>query len=342
MKVGVLTGGGDAPGLNAAIRAVVLSALSRGDEVVGFLDGWKGVQDNLTIPLDREWVQDIHEVGGTNLGTSRTNPMKSEDTMKAVENHFRENGLDVLIAIGGDDTLSVAAELDRRGFPVVGVPKTMDNDVPETDYCIGFDTAVNRLMESIDRLRTTSRSHHRVMVVEAMGRDAGWVAGFGGLAGGADVILVPEIEVDLDDVAQRLEKVRSRGRSYAIVVAAEGISFGEAQVPENAKTDAFGHVILAEKAVGERLAQEIESRLGWETRSIQIGHLHRGGSPTAFDRILGTRYGEKAVELAHNNSFGQMVVLHGLDLTTVPLAQIAGKTKTLYPQFIELIQNLNA
>ncbi len=340
MIIGVLTGGGDAPGLNPTIRAAALTALAQGDQVIGFLDGWRGVQQNNTVSIDLAWADRIYDEGGTNLGTSRTNPMRSEDTMNAVIENFKSNKLDALIAIGGDDTLSVAAELSRRGLPVVGVPKTMDNDVPETDYCIGFDTAVNTVTESLDKLRTTSASHHRAMVVEVMGRDAGWVAGIGGVAGGADYILLPEEEPDLEALYAHLETVRERGRSYALVVVAEGVQLGNTSLPENAKTDAFGHVQLAEKAVGETLAQLIEERLGWETRSVVLGHLQRGGSPSAFDRVLGTRYGATAVEMAHRGEFGHMVVIRGWQLSSVPLEGIAGKTKTLDPTFIKQTRGL--
>lgn len=333
MIVGVLTGGGDCPGLNPAIRAVALSALDAGDTVVGFRDGWKGVQDNLTVPIDRGWLEGLIDEGGTKLGTSRTNPMRSEDTMEAVLRNFRGNSLDALVAIGGDDTLSVAAELSRRGLPVVGVPKTMDNDVPETDYCIGFDSAVNIVTHAIDGLRTTTRSHHRVMVLEVMGRHAGWVAGLGGVAGGADYILLPEVEPDLDALCSQLDGLRGRGRDYAIVVAAEGVQLGEAA--PTGRTDAFGHVQLAERAVGDTVAQVIEERLGWETRSVVLGHLQRGGAPTAFDRVLASRYGLAAMERVHSGSFGGMVSIRGWEIRTVPLESIAGRTKTLDPKFIE-------
>ncbi|MDQ3327768.1 MAG: ATP-dependent 6-phosphofructokinase [Chloroflexota bacterium] len=340
MIIGVLTGGGDAPGLNPTIRAVALTALAQGDQVIGFLDGWKGVQQNNTTPIDHAWAERIYDEGGTKLGTSRTNPMKAEDTMTAVVENFKANKLDALVAIGGDDTLSVAAELSRRGLPVVGVPKTMDNDVPETDYCIGFDTAVNTVSESLDKLRTTAASHHRALVVEVMGRDAGWVAGIGGVAGGADYILLPEEAPDLEAMYAHLETVRARGRSYALVVAAEGVQLGETPASENAKTDAFGHVQHAEKAVGETLAQLIEERLGWETRSVVLGHLQRGGSPSAFDRVLGARYGATAVEMVHRGEFGQMVVIKGWKLSSVSLEGIAGKTKTLDAAFIKQARGL--
>lgn len=336
MIIGVLTGGGDAPGLNPAIRAVALSALNLGDQVIGFLDGWKGVQDNQTVAIDRSWAEGLLDEGGTALGTSRTNPMKSVETMDAVVNNFRANSLDALIAIGGDDTLSVAAELSRRGLPVVGVPKTMDNDVPETDYCLGFDTAVNIVAESLDRLRTTARSHHRVLVVEVMGRDAGWVAGIGGAAGGADYILLPEQQPDTEALCAHLQTLRERGQGYALVVVAEGVPIG--QPAGEAKTDAFGHVQLSTKGVAENLAKTIESSLGWETRSVVLGHVQRGGPPSAFDRVLGTRYGAKAVELAHAGEFGLMVTTRGWQLGTVSLDSIAGKTKTLDPMFIRQIE----
>ena len=341
MIIGVLTGGGDAPGLNSAIRAVALSALNQGDQVVGFLDGWRGVQNNQTVPIDRAWAEGIIDEGGTKLGTSRTNPMKSADTMQQVIDTFRANELDALVAIGGDDTLSVAAELDRRGLPVVGVPKTMDNDVPETDYCIGFDTAANIVRESLDRLKTTAGSHHRAMVVEVMGRDAGWVAGIGGVAGGADYILLPEEAPDVDALCAHLEQVRARGKGYALVVVAEGVDVGgSTEAAGEQKVDAFGHVQLAKKAVGETLADLIEERLGWETRAVVIGHLQRGGPPSAFDRVLGTRYGVAAVEHAHKGEFGVLVVQKGWKLETVPLASIAGKTKTLDAGFIEQMRQL--
>lgn len=340
MIIGVLTGGGDSPGLNPTIRAVALSALSEGHQVIGFLDGWKGVQENNTLPIDRAWAEGILDEGGTNLGTSRTNPMKSASTMESVISNFRANKLDALVAIGGDDTLSVAAELSRRGLPVVGVPKTMDNDVPETDYCIGFDTAVNTVTDSLDKLRTTSRSHHRAIVVEVMGRDAGWVAGIGGVAGGADYILLPEIEPDLEDLYRQLETVRERGKTYALVVIAEGVQLGEPPDTTNAKTDAFGHAQLAQKNVGETLAGMIEERLGWETRAVVLGHLQRGGSPSAFDRVLGTRYGAAAMDMVRKGEFGQMVTIKGWQIGSVPLESIAGRTKTLDPAFIEQARNL--
>ncbi len=340
MIIGVLTGGGDSPGLNPTIRAVALSALSEGHQVIGFLDGWKGVQENNTLPIDRAWAEGILDEGGTNLGTSRTNPMKAASTMESVISNFRANRLDALVAIGGDDTLSVAAELSRRGLPVVGVPKTMDNDVPETDYCIGFDTAVNTVTDALDKLRTTSRSHHRAIVVEVMGRDAGWVAGIGGVAGGADYILLPEIEPDLEDLYRQLETVRERGKTYALVVIAEGVQLGDPPDTTNAKTDAFGHAQLAQKNVGETLAGMIEERLGWETRAVVLGHLQRGGSPSAFDRVLGTRYGAAAMDMVRKGEFGQMVTIKGWQIGSVPLESIAGRTKTLDPGFIEQARNL--
>lgn len=340
MIIGVLTGGGDSPGLNPTIRAVALSALSEGHQVIGFLDGWKGVQENNTLPIDRAWAEGILDEGGTNLGTSRTNPMKAASTMESVISNFRANRLDALVAIGGDDTLSVAAELSRRGLPVVGVPKTMDNDVPETDYCIGFDTAVNTVTDALDKLRTTSRSHHRAIVVEVMGRDAGWVAGIGGVAGGADYILLPEIEPDLEDLYRQLETVRERGKTYALVVIAEGVQLGDPPDTTNAKTDAFGHAQLAQKNVGETLAGMIEERLDWETRSVVLGHLQRGGSPSAFDRVLGTRYGAAAMDMVRKGEFGQMVTIKGWQIGSVPLESIAGRTKTLDPGFIEQARHL--
>ncbi|MDQ3856616.1 MAG: ATP-dependent 6-phosphofructokinase [Chloroflexota bacterium] len=342
MIIGVLTGGGDAPGLNPAIRAVALTAIGKGHQVIGFRDGWKGVQENLTVQIDRDWLDGMHEEGGTRLGSSRTNPMKSEETMNKVMETLRANQIDALVAIGGDDTLSVAAELSQRGVSVVGIPKTMDNDVPATDYCIGFDTSVNIVADSLDKLRTTARSHHRCLVLEVMGRDAGWVAGIGGVAGGADYILLPEVEPDLEDLYSHLENVRQRGRSYALVVVSEGVQLGQIDAAESGERDAFGHIRLASKAVGETLAEMIEQRLGWETRSVVLGHLQRGGSPSAFDRVLGTRYGVKAMDCVLAGQLGVLVVVKGWELQTVPLESIARQTKTLDPAFIEQVGELLA
>ncbi|MDR7419573.1 MAG: ATP-dependent 6-phosphofructokinase [Armatimonadota bacterium] len=319
MRIAVLTGGGDAPGLNAAIRAVVRKALDLEHEVVGVRNGWLGLLDGSVFPLTRDNVSGILPRGGTILGTSRTNPFKQEDGSQRMLKTLAQFGIDALVAIGGDDTLSVALRLHKMGVKVVGIPKTMDNDVPGTDFTIGFDTAVNVVMEACDRLHTTAEAHHRVMVVEVMGRDAGWVAGVGGLAGGADVILVPEVPFTIDEVCDVVRRRHGRGRTFSIVVVAEGAKpsdFG-LQITQDARVDEFGHVRLG--GVGALLAREVESRTGYETRVTVLGHLQRGGSPTVFDRVLATRYGVAAVEALEAEHYGVMVALRGTKIVTVSL-----------------------
>jgi 6-phosphofructokinase 1 len=321
MRIAVLTGGGDAPGLNAAIRAVVRKALDLGHEVVGVRNGWLGMLDGNVFPLTRDNVSGILPRGGTILGTSRTNPFKQEDGAQRMQKTIAQFGIDAIVAIGGDDTLSVALRLHKMGVKVVGVPKTMDNDVPGTDYTIGFDTAVNVVMEACDRLHTTAEAHHRVMVIEVMGRDAGWVAGVGGLAGGADVILVPEVAFTIEEVCDVVRRRHGRGRTFSIVVVAEGAKpsdFG-LQITQDARVDEFGHVRLG--GVGALLAREVEARTGYETRVTVLGHLQRGGSPTVFDRVLATRYGVAAVEALEAEHYGVMVALRGTKIVTVSLEE---------------------
>jgi phosphofructokinase-like protein len=329
MRIAVLTGGGDAPGLNAAIRAVVRKAIDLGHEVVGVRNGWLGMLEGQVFPLTRDSVSGILPRGGTILGTSRTNPFKQEDGAQRMQRTIEEFKIDALVAIGGDDTLSVALRLHKMGIKVVGIPKTMDNDVPGTDHTIGFDTAVNVVMEACDRLHTTAEAHHRVMVIEVMGRDAGWVAGVGGLAGGADIILVPEVPFTIDEVCGVVRKRHERGRTFSIVVVAEGAKptdFGM-QITQDARVDAFGHVRLG--GVGALLAREVEARTGYETRVMVLGHLQRGGSPTVFDRVLATRYGVAAVEALEAEHFGVMVALRGTKIVTVSLEEALTGTSPL-------------
>ncbi len=333
MKIGVLTGGGDCPGLNAVIRAIVRKADLGGHAVIGYKDGWKGVITGETIPLSRDAVSGILHRGGTILGTSRTNPYKMEKGIDGVKETFKKAGLDALIAVGGEDTLGVANKLSKEGLPVIGVPKTIDNDLSATDYTFGFDTAVNIAMEAIDRLHTTAESHHRVIVVEVMGRHAGWIAAHAGIAGGADVVLIPEVPVDLEEVCVLLKKRHARGRTFSIVVAAEGAQVKNRDLTKDIPIDQFGHKILG--GIGEYLTKEIEKRTGYETREVVLGHLQRGGSPTAFDRVLGSRFGVKAVELAEKKKFGHMVSLRGTKIEAVPLEQGVTQLKTLDMELYE-------
>jgi phosphofructokinase-like protein len=328
-RIAVLTGGGDVPGLNAAIRAVVRRAEEKSFEVIGVRDGWRGLIDDDTLALSRDTVSGILPRGGTMLGTSRTNPMKAKDGMARIKATLARQRIDALVAIGGDDTLGAAYRLSRDRIPVVGVPKTMDNDVRGTDVTIGFDTAVNTVMEALDRLHTTAEAHHRVMVVEVMGRDAGWVATVAGLAGGADVVLVPEVPFDLDDVCATLRKRRATGRRFGIVVAAEGVTLKDAagQVVQNTEIDAFGHARLG--GIGTLLAGEIERRMELETRATSLGHVQRGGAPTAFDRVLATRFGIAAVDELGNGRTGVMVALRGTSIVSVPLQEVAQGSRPL-------------
>jgi 6-phosphofructokinase 1 len=316
MRVGVLTGGGDCPGLNAVIRAVVRKAIMQyGWDVVGIKNGWAGFVDKNAETLDLNRVSGILPKGGTILGTSRTNPFKEEGVPEKIVEHCKEMGLDATVVIGGEDTLGVASRLNKMGMPTVGVPKTIDNDIGGTEYTFGFDTAINIATEAIDRLHTTAESHHRVIVVEVMGRHAGWIAVYAGIAGGADVILIPEKPFEMDEVCELIERRHSRGKSFSIVVVAEGAKFqteGDVDgslIVQDAETDDFGHVRLG--GVGNVLGREIERRTGYETRVSVLGYVQRGGTPTAFDRVLATRYGVKAAELVNQGEFGKMVALRG-------------------------------
>ena len=300
MRIGMLTGGGDCPGLNAVIRAVVRKGINHyGDEFIGFIEGWRGVLDDNTMPLDLETTSGILQRGGTILRSSRTNVKKIEGGFEKCLANIRKHKLDALIALGGDDTQSISVELIKRGVPCVGVPKTIDNDLYGTDVCFGFDTAVTIATEAVDRLHSTTEAHTRVQVVEVMGRDAGWIAVTAGIAGGADVILAPERPIDIDDVVALAEEALESGKRFAIVVVAEGAKLPhvEGQISAGAKVDSFGHARLS--GIGQALAEEIEKRTGYETRSVNLGHTQRGGTPTAYDRMLATRYGVAAIDLVH-------------------------------------------
>jgi phosphofructokinase-like protein len=322
----MLTGGGDCPGLNAVIRAVARRSFSRGHEVVGIRSGWRGLVDGLLEPLGPREVTGLLPRGGTILGTSRTNPYRLEGGVEAVLRNFE--GLDALVAIGGEDTLGVAARLHaEHGFPVVGVPKTIDNDLSATDYTFGFDTAVFICTEAIDRLHTTAESHNRVMVVEVMGRHTGWIAVMSGIAGGADVIMIPEHPISVDDACYEIRARHEQGKDFSIVVVSEGYELDGAD--ETNDVDEFGHVRLSERGVGARLAAEIEQRTGFETRVTVLGHVQRGGSPTPRDRVLATRYGLKAADLVHEGRFGRMAALHGDAIVDVSLEEATAELKTV-------------
>jgi 6-phosphofructokinase 1 len=320
MKIGILTGGGDCPGLNAVIRAVVRRALSFGIDVLGIRNGFLGLVEGDVEPLTGFSVTGILPKGGTILGTSRYDPLRvTEDRQKLLSN-LKRYGLDALIAVGGDGTLSAARELHEMGVSIVGVPKTIDNDLKGTDYTFGFDTAVNVVRDAVDRLHTTAESHHRVMVVEVMGRRVGWIAALGGLAGGADFILIPEKPYRLDEMCKVLDGRHRRGRPFSIVVVAEG-AFPAGEEPP-ARVGEGGS-----SSIGFRVAKEIADRLGVETRVTVLGHIQRGGSPTAFDRIIGTRFGLRAVDLVREGRFGQMVALHGTRIDAIPLSEATAGPK---------------
>ncbi|MFH1190472.1 MAG: 6-phosphofructokinase [Candidatus Omnitrophota bacterium] len=336
-RVGILTGGGDCPGLNAVIRAVVVKASQNRIKVIGIKNGWKGLVKADTVELGVDSVAEIVSKGGTILGTSRTNPYKKPEDVKAVIDNYRAFKLDALIAVGGEDTLGVANKLNKedKGLKVVGCPKTIDNDLNATDYTFGFDTAVNIAVEAIDRLRTTAESHHRAMVVEVMGRHAGWLALHSGIASGANIVLIPEFPVDLEEVSAVLKKRKAEGHEYSIVVAAEGAQIMAGQtVLKEKELDSFGHVRLG--GIGETLAGEIEKRTGIETRTTVLGHIQRGGSPSAYDRFLGTRFGLTAMDLVLAGKFGYMASLRGTDVIGVPIQEAVGTLKTVDAKLYDL------
>jgi phosphofructokinase-like protein len=331
MRVAMLTGGGDCPGLNAVMRAIVRKSENvYGDEVIGFLDGWKGVMEGATRPLDVEALRGTLPRGGTILGSSRTNPFKVDGGVDACRSSLERLGVDALVAIGGEDTLGVADKLHRLGVHVVGVPKTIDNDLSGTELTFGFDTAVQIAVDAIDRLHTTAESHHRVMVVEVMGRHAGHIATWSGIAGGATMILIPEEPFDIVAVCEALERRHAKGNYASIVVVAEGAVPAEGTMAlQSGELDAFGHVRLG--GIASQLAAAIEERTGFETRQTILGHIQRGGTPTAFDRVLATRFGVAAIDAVHDGAFGQMVALQGGEIVRVPLREAVGTLKTVDP-----------
>ncbi len=330
----MLTGGGDCPALNAVIRAVVRTIHNHGGESYGFLEGWRGAIEGNAIPLKALETDEIIAKGGTILGSSRTNPYKKQESIEKLRQSFARLGFDALVAIGGDDTLGVAKKLyEDFKFPVVGVPKTIDNDLECTDFTFGFDTSINIVMEAVDRLRTTAESHRRVIVVETMGRHAGWIACFAGIATAADYVLIPEEEVNVDEMCNVLKKRREAGKKYGLVIASEGAKLPqEGLVTEDAEVDDFGHVRLG--GLGKTVADLIERRTGIETRHVILGHLQRGGPPSAYDRVLGTRLGIHAARLVLNREFGMMVALRGLKIAHDTLANAVGKSRFLDLEFM--------
>jgi len=328
MRIGLLNGGGDCPGLNAVTRAVVCDSLGRGSEVVGILEGWRGLVQQRTRPLDREATRGILRMGGTILRTSRTNPFKDAETLAKLQSSWKSLGFDALIAVGGEDTLGVAARLYREhSWPVVGVPKTIDNDLGATDYTFGFDTAVSIATEAIDRLHTTAESHNRVIVVEVMGRHAGWIAVHSGIAGGADFIAIPERTSSVEEIAHVVRQRAERGHAFSIIVVAEGADVSGLGTHGSGKADEFGHAVLG--GIGQQLAAALEETTGFETRVTVLGHVQRGGTPTAYDRFLATRYGARASELVHARSFGRMPALAGTQIVDVALAEAVARPKTV-------------
>jgi phosphofructokinase-like protein len=334
VRVGVLTGGGDCPGLNAVIRAVVRKGEAHyGDELVGFTDGWRGVIKGTSMPLDIERCRGILPRGGTILGTSRTNPYKVDGGVDQAKATLQQQRVDALVAIGGEDTLGVAHKLSGEGVSVVGVPKTIDNDLSATEVTFGFHTAVQIATEAIDRLHTTAESHDRVIVCEVMGRHAGWIATYAGIAGGAAEILVPEEPFDIDRVCDDLKRRHEKGRFASIVVVAEGAVPAEGTMAvQSSEVDQFGHVRLG--GIGNLLAEEIEKRTGFESRVTILGHIQRGGTPTAFDRVLATRFGVAAIDAVHDGAFGQMVALRADKIVRVPLAEAVSELKTVDPELL--------
>jgi 6-phosphofructokinase 1 len=335
MRVGILTGGGDCPGLNAVIRAVVRKGEGYyGHNVVGYRGGWRGLIEGDSFDLTIGNVRGVLPRGGTIIGTSRTNPYKVEGGPEQCKETLARDNIGALIAIGGEDTLGVANKLQKEGVDVVGVPKTIDNDLSGTDFTFGFHTAVQIATEAIDRLHTTAESHNRVMVVEVMGRHAGWIAAYSGLAGGADVILVPEKPFDIEEVCNHLEHRHNRGASFSIVVVAEGATPVEGSMAlQTGELDAFGHVRLG--GIGNRVAEEIESRTGYEARVTVLGHVLRGGTPTAYDRVIATRFGLEAIDAVNDGDFGKMVALRGTDFVRVPIEEGVAELKTLDDKFYE-------
>jgi ATP-dependent phosphofructokinase / diphosphate-dependent phosphofructokinase len=342
MRVGMLTGGGDCPGLNAVIRAVVRKGIFHyHDQFVGFLEGWRGLIENQSMELNLDAVSGILPRGGTILRTSRTNPSKKPGGFERCIETIAANKIDALVAIGGDDTLSVAQKLHENGVRIVGVPKTIDNDLGGTDYTFGFDTACNIVCEAIDRVHTTAEAHNRVMVVEVMGRDAGWIALYSGIAGGADAILIPERPFDVDTVAESIRQRHERGKYFSIVVVAEGAKFASSSgtpVEQDMGKDEFGHAKLG--GIANILAREIEKRTRFETRAVVLGHIQRGGSPSAFDRVLATRYGLGAIDMVHRGEFGCMAALRSNKIVSIPLTEAISKNRVVDAEIIRIADGL--
>lgn len=336
MRIALLTGGGDSSAVNAAIRAVVRKVLVEKFEVIGIKRGWRGLVVDEVEPLYAGSVSGIIQRGGTILGTSRTNPFKTEDGLENVITNLRKHGIDAIIAIGGEDTNGVAHRLAEHGVRCVGVPQTIDNDLPGTDYAIGFDTAVSVACDALDKLHTTAAAHHRVMILEVMGRDAGWIALIAGLAGGADNILIPEVPFTVEEVTDRIEKRRSKNKDFSIIIVSEGAlpAGQEKQFTRDQKTDPFGHVRLG--GVGNWLAEQLEERTGYETRVTHLGHLQRGGTPTVFDRVLATRLGAFAVEMVKQGEFDHMACLRDNRTVAVPMEQALAGTKQVDLELFEL------
>jgi len=336
MKVGILSGGGDAPGINAVIRAVVRKGIRNyGYKIVGIRYGWRGLIEDKLIPLDLETISGILPRGGSILGTSRTNPFKNEGDAQKILKNVKESGLDAVVVIGGEDTLNVAYKLYEMGLPCVAVPKTIDNDLAGTDYTFGFNTAVHIATEALDRLHTTAEAHHRVIILEVMGRYTGWIALEAGIAGGADAILIPEKPFDIDEVCEYIKQRQNRGRTFSMIVVAEGAKpKGGEEIVYSRGVDEFGHPRLG--GVGYYLGKEIEKCMEFETRVVVLGHLQRGGSPTAFDRVLATRYGVAAIDLVQKAQFGRMVVLQRNKIVSVLLKDVVGKRKTVDLELYEM------
>ena len=344
MRIGMLTAGGDCPGLNAVIRAVTRSAIAGGDEAVGIMRGYRGLAERDYMDLDQRTVSGILPLGGTILRTSSFEPL-TENAVEPVAAAFDRDGLDAVIAIGGEHTMEITRMLnDEHGLPLIGVPKTIDNDIVGTDLTFGFDTAVHVVMEAIDRLHTTAQSHDRVMVVEVMGRNAGWIALYGGLAGGADGIVIPEVDTTCEELAAAVTQRHDRGKDFSIIVVAEGanLAFASGEVRHvrvNEETDEYGYERLG--GIGAALSKELERMTGYEARNVVLGHIQRGGSPTAHDRVLATRYGARAYELAAAGEFGRMVALHGSEITSVPLSEVRG-IKTVDLELLEVAKRFFA
>jgi ATP-dependent phosphofructokinase / diphosphate-dependent phosphofructokinase len=334
-RVGILTGGGDCPGLNAVIRAVVRKGVNRyGHAIVGYRDGWRGVLDNSVTHLTPDNTAGILHRGGTILGSSRTNPFKEERGVERIRENLEAERIEALIAVGGEDTLGVADKLAAEGVHVVGVPKTIDNDLSATDYTFGFNTAVQICTDAIDRLHTTAESHNRVIVLEVMGRHAGWIATYSGIAGGADAILIPERPFDIEQVCEHIRHRHNKGRFFSIVVVAEGATPAEgSEITQEEQRDEFGHVRLG--GIGVILENEIEERTGFETRVTILGHIQRGGTPTAFDRVLATRFGIAAIDAMDDGDYGKMVALRGTDIVRVPIGEAVTELKTVDPELYE-------